>query len=542
MTASVKPFALTMETYSLQRLERARLCVTRTVARAVMALGVVFGVLSVYSREPPGILACIAAMVGVSLVCHQVLTPARRHACDRTLAIVVAATVTAVTHVYPNVATLTLFVPLAVVILCTEVSGAWRTVMLSLIFARFAYVLYLASVGEATVADGPAYNYMTTVHCVIVGLLSTFLTTLFHELGHRVRTISQGYADRLAEQVAQSRAVTEEMAAGSAAFAKTNNDIQTSVLQQRRLQAELAATHEQLEHFANAASHDLKEPIRTIRSFSQLLRRELTSASTTATQKPVSDPAAPRTSIPAANTAPAASKQIPEAATLAVQSEQLTQNVPPAAHAAVIADLTFVENSCEDMHRLLEKLLLYQRTTSANADDFVIQSIPVAKLWREALRHEGESLLSSRELQRGHHLRVERAVTAAIEQSLLEDRTSGLAVAACPERTRALFAELVRNALTYHDGTREMHLACTAELGDDGFVHIAVADNGIGIAGEYRDRVFGMFQRLHARETYPGAGLGLPIARRIVEGGGGRISLDSAVGVGTTVHVVLPEG
>ncbi len=537
MTTTAVLHTPTPEGHSLQRLERARLSITRTVAKVVLVTGVGFGGLSVYSAEPPGILACIALLLAVSLACLLALTPARRHTCDRVLAIAVWLTLTAITHVYPNVATLTLFVPLVVVVLCTEVSKAWRAGLLGLVVARFAYVLYLASIGEAIVPEGPAYNYVTTIHCVAVGALSTFLTALFHELGHRVRLISQDYADRLAEQVAQSRALTDEMAAGSAAFAKTNNDIQASVLQQRRLQAELAATHEQLEHFANAASHDLKEPIRTIRSFSQLLRRELTAKRPAALHEPTSGPVI---------SGPSTAERNAEAAAPAHRHSPLQHSPPrpstlhPAPHATLIADLAFVENSCEDMHRLLEKLLVYQRTGAADADALTIQSIPVAQLWREALRAQSASLATNEAL--AHHGCIAAAAALATEDSLHSDQTEGLSVAANPERMRSLFGELVRNALTYHDGTREPRLTCRAHVAADGYVHVEIADNGIGIAADYLERVFGMFQRLHAREVYSGAGLGLPLARRIVAGVGGRVSLTSAEGVGTTVHVVLPEG
>jgi signal transduction histidine kinase len=67
-----------------------------------------------------------------------------------------------------------------------------------------------------------------------------------------------------------------------------------------------------------------------------------------------------------------------------------------------------------------------------------------------------------------------------------------------------------------------------------------VRDNGIGIDSAYHDKVFEMFQRLNDVEV-AGTGLGLPIVKKIVEGAGGRIWIESTRGVGTTVHFTWPR-
>ena len=71
---------------------------------------------------------------------------------------------------------------------------------------------------------------------------------------------------------------------------------------------------------------------------------------------------------------------------------------------------------------------------------------------------------------------------------------------------------------------------------------IEVRDNGIGIGNEYHERVFTIFQRLHLREEYPGNGIGLAIARKIVAAHGGTLTLESQVGAGSTFIITLPAG
>jgi signal transduction histidine kinase len=74
------------------------------------------------------------------------------------------------------------------------------------------------------------------------------------------------------------------------------------------------------------------------------------------------------------------------------------------------------------------------------------------------------------------------------------------------------------------------------------FVRLWVEDNGIGIALEYRERIFRIFERLHGVETYPGTGIGLAIVQKGVERLGGRAGVESVEGVGSKFWIELKKG
>jgi signal transduction histidine kinase len=100
-----------------------------------------------------------------------------------------------------------------------------------------------------------------------------------------------------------------------------------------------------------------------------------------------------------------------------------------------------------------------------------------------------------------------------------------------------VFQNLINNAIKFR-GQRVPRVEISAQLkGDWTF---SVKDNGIGMDMESAGRIFEMFQRLHTREEYEGTGIGLAIAKRIVERHGGKIWCESAPDMGATFYFTMP--
>ena len=108
-----------------------------------------------------------------------------------------------------------------------------------------------------------------------------------------------------------------------------------------------------------------------------------------------------------------------------------------------------------------------------------------------------------------------------------------------PSLLTALFQNVIGNAIKFRgEAAPRVEISAAQQNGDWAF---RVADNGIGIDQAYAERVFVIFQRLHAKELYPGTGIGLALCKKIVEFHGGRIWIDTDVPEGTAVCWTLPE-
>jgi signal transduction histidine kinase len=135
--------------------------------------------------------------------------------------------------------------------------------------------------------------------------------------------------------------------------------------------------------------------------------------------------------------------------------------------------------------------------------------------------------------------RVVAGLAVSIRESGAAVHYDGLpAVQGNPSQLTQLFQNLIANAVKFRGtDSPEIHVSAVRQGADWLF---RVRDNGIGIAPEYWERIFVIFQRLHGRNEYPGTGIGLAICKRIVTCHGGRIWVESQPGRGSTFCFTLP--
>src|SRR5439155_1622705 len=158
-----------------------------------------------------------------------------------------------------------------------------------------------------------------------------------------------------------------------------------------------------------------------------------------------------------------------------------------------------------------------------------------ARLYERVKRQAEE--LEQRVQERTRELEAANRELEAFTYTVSQD----LAVPEVPaerEGLREALANLLSNAVKFtpdHGGAISVR---SSRDGDS--IVITVADRGIGFDMKYHDRIFGMFERLHRQEEYPGTGVGLAIVRRVAERHGGRAWAESEPGKGSLFHLALP--
>lgn len=107
-----------------------------------------------------------------------------------------------------------------------------------------------------------------------------------------------------------------------------------------------------------------------------------------------------------------------------------------------------------------------------------------------------------------------------------------------PTQLLQLFQNLIANAIKFRgEAPPAVEVSCQSE---DGRWRFSFTDNGIGVDPRDSDQIFGLFQRLHSKDEYPGSGIGLALCKKIVEAHRGRIWVEPAPTCGAVFHFVLP--
>jgi signal transduction histidine kinase len=178
-----------------------------------------------------------------------------------------------------------------------------------------------------------------------------------------------------------------------------------------------------------------------------------------------------------------------------------------------------VRSGIERMKNLIMSLLAYSRV---GRGEMTKEKIELNSLLEEVME-----LLSANIKDRSVEIEISKISSAIFGNEML---------------IAQLFQNLIENAIKFCPKDRNPKIKITAKesLSASGFLEIAVNDNGIGIAPEFHEVVFEVFQRLNRREDYEGTGIGLSICKKIVEKHHGKIWLESKIDKGTTFLFTLP--
>jgi PAS domain S-box-containing protein len=241
--------------------------------------------------------------------------------------------------------------------------------------------------------------------------------------------------------------------------------IARDITERRRNEARIRRANQDLEQFAFSASHDLQEPLRTLKIYSELLG--------------------------------------------ARYADKLDGQA--------LEFLGYLRSGASRMEMLVRDLLAYTHAINSNA---VADEITDAS---------------------GALEDVCASIAGPIAETGATITSDALpAVRMHQMHLRQLFQNLLGNAIKYRHADRAPVIHVTASQQGPSWL-FSVSDNGIGIAPEFKEKIFGLFKRLHTNEEYPGTGIGLAICQRIIDRYHGRIWVDSEVGHGSAFRFSIPR-
>jgi hypothetical protein len=178
--------------------------------------------------------------------------------------------------------------------------------------------------------------------------------------------------------------------------------------------------------------------------------------------------------------------------------------------------IDFITSGAVRMQQLINDLLSYSRVSTRAQP---LEPVDLEEVMTDVLADLNTRLAETRAIVRVDPLPVVNA-----------DRTQFTKV----------FANLIRNAVTFVAPGTTPAVHVFAERDDMGW-RFTVADNGIGIPTAHRQRVFGMFKRLHSRDAYPGTGVGLAIVQKVVQRHSSEIWIQDNPGGGSRFTFTIPD-
>jgi PAS domain S-box-containing protein len=175
---------------------------------------------------------------------------------------------------------------------------------------------------------------------------------------------------------------------------------------------------------------------------------------------------------------------------------------------------------------------------------------------RVCAQHMGaliDDLLEFFRLGRKPVCRIDTSMQTLVEQVIRELADSGAArivrifgtlpsAHADPGLLRQVWVNLISNALKYSAKRGDRARVEISGERDGDWVRLRVSDNGVGFDMRYADKLFGVFQRLHAQDEFTGTGVGLAIVQRVVSRHGGTVRAEAEVDHGATFTFELPAG
>jgi signal transduction histidine kinase len=191
----------------------------------------------------------------------------------------------------------------------------------------------------------------------------------------------------------------------------------------------------------------------------------------------------------------------------------------------------------------------YKGRLDSDADEFIAYAVDgtnrMQQLIRDLLTYSrvgsGAMALRSISSELALHMALTNLQTSIEESGAVVTHDSLPAVTTNETQLSQVFQNLVGNAIKYRSAeVPRIHISATTN-GSNEWI-FSVRDNGLGIAPEHFERVFVLFARLHRREEIAGTGIGLAICKKMLEGLGGRIWVESQLEKGSTFRFTLADG